>query len=48
MTSTFDLNVAVDALADRQSLDKHTVKRQNWTAVVMREKDILSTLSPHP
>ena len=33
-----------------KSLDKQTVKRQNWTSVVMREKDILASLSssPHP
>ena len=31
-----------------KALDKHTVKRQNWTSVVVREKDILASLSPHP
>lgn len=31
-----------------KALDKTTIKRQNWTAVVMREKDILGTLTPHP
>ena len=37
---------------DRQyalkTLEKHTVKRQNWTSVVVREKDLLQSLSPHP
>ncbi len=37
---------------DRQyalkALEKHTVKRQNWTSVVVREKDLLQSLSSHP
>jgi len=31
-----------------KSLDKATVQRQNWTAVIMREKELLGSLSPHP
>ena len=31
-----------------KSLDKLTIKRQNWTSVVVREKDILARLPPHP
>ena len=31
-----------------KALEKHQVKRQNWTNVVMREKEILSSLAPHP
>ena len=31
-----------------KSLDKAAVQRGRWTAVVMREKEILASLAPHP
>ena len=31
-----------------KALDKQMVKKQNWTSVVVREKEILAHLSPHP
>jgi len=31
-----------------KALDKITVQRQNWMSVIMREKEVLASLSPHP
>ena len=41
-------HVKNDKMYALKALDKHTVKRQNWTGVVMREKDLLLSLAPHP
>ena len=37
-----------DRMYALKALEKHTIKRQNWATVVLREKDLLASLSPHP
>ena len=41
-------HLKTDRLYALKALEKHMIKRQNWTSVVVREKDLLQSLSPHP